>query len=133
MDLPYGTCRAHYIDRFYVSWRKTMKRQFNLPYRTHCKQLHLITQVLPIDMQLHIHTVKFSKSISMSGDDIVKLCTKLCLNGRETALANNINFISFKYNVYKQRLCSPMINARATFTSKCKRETNIQLRSSGTY
>ena len=83
-----------------------------------------------------IRTVKFLKSISMGGNDIVKMCTKLCLNGSGTALANSINFISYKYNVYKLRLYSPMINARATFNSKCKeseRDKNIQPRLSGTY
>ena len=40
-----------YIDRLYVSWRKPIRRIFNLPYRTHCKLFHLITQVFPIDMQ----------------------------------------------------------------------------------
>ena len=56
----------------------------------------------------------------MSGKNIVKMCKKLCLNGSGTALANIINFISFKYNVYKQILCSPMNNAHAMLTSKCK-------------
>ena len=96
---PLWDLSSSYIDRFYVSWRKPIRRIFNLPYRTHCKLLHLITQVLPIDMQLHIRTVKFLKSISMSGNDIVKICTKLCLNGSGTALANSIYFISYKYNV----------------------------------
>ena len=32
-----------YIDRFYVSWREAIRRIFDLPYRTHCKRLHLIT------------------------------------------------------------------------------------------
>ena len=119
-ESPLWDLSSLYIDRFYVSRRKAIRRIFNLPYQTHCKLLHLITQVLPIDMQLHIRTVKFLKSISMSGNDIVKMYTKLCLNGSGIALANSINFISYKYNVYKLRLCSPMINARATFTSKCK-------------
>ena len=56
----------------------------------------------------------------MSGNDVLKMCKKLCLNGSGTALANSINFIRFKYSVYKQRLCSPMNNARAMLTSKCK-------------
>ena len=115
---PLWDLSSLYIDRFYVSWRKAIRRIFNIPYRTHCKLL--ITQVLPIDMQLHIRTVKFLKAISMSVNDIVKMCTKLFLNCSGTAFAISINFISFKYNVYKQRLCSPRINARATFTSKCK-------------
>ena len=117
---PLWDLSSLYIDRFYVSWRKAIRRIFNLPYRTHCKLLHLITQVLPIDMQLHIRTVKFLKSISMSGNDIVKMCKKLCLKGSSNALAISINLISFKYNVYKQMLCSPTINARAMLTSKCK-------------
>ena len=94
---PLWDLSSSYIDRFYVSWRKAIRRIFNLPYRTHCKLLHLITQVLPIDMQLHIRTVKFLKSISMSGNDIVKMCTKLCLNGSGTALANSINFTNTMY------------------------------------
>ena len=64
--------------------------------------------------------LQFKKSISMSGNDIVKSCRNLCLNGRDTTLGNSIHFIISKYNVYKQRLCSQIINARATFTSKCK-------------
>ena len=97
---PLWDLSISYIDRFYVSWRKAIRRIFNLPYRTHCKLLHLITQVLPIDMQLHIRTVKL-RSISMSSNDIVKMCTKLCLNGSGTALANSINCISYKiYTMY---------------------------------
>ena len=49
-----------------------MRRIFNLPYRTHCKLLHLIAQMLLIDSELHIRTVNLLKSISMSGNDIVK-------------------------------------------------------------
>ena len=114
---PLWDLSSLYIDRFYVFWRKAIRKIFNLPYRTHYKLLHLITQVLPVDMQFHIGTVKFLKSISMSGDDIVKMCKKLCLNDSGTASANSIHFISFKYNVYKQMLCSPIHNARAMLTS----------------
>ena len=63
---PLWNFSSLYIDRFYVSWRKAIGRIFILPYRTHCKllpRLYSITQVLPIDMQLHIRTVKFLKSI----------------------------------------------------------------------
>ena len=69
---PLWDLSSLYIDRFYVSWRKAIRKIFNIPYRTHCKLLHLETQVLPIDMQLHIRTVKFLKSITMSGNDYRK-------------------------------------------------------------
>ena len=101
---PLWDLSISYIDRFYVSWRKARRRIFSLPYRTHCKLLHLITQVLPINMQFHIRTVKFLKSISISGNDIVKMCTKLCSKVSGVALANSINFISYKYNVYKRKV-----------------------------
>ena len=79
MDLPYGTCLV-YIQIVYVS-----PIFMYLPYQTHCQLLHLITYVLPLDMQLHIRTVKILKFISMSGNDIVKMCNRLYMNGGGTA------------------------------------------------
>ena len=45
---------------FFVSWRKTIRRMFKLPYRTHSCLLHLIINDLPVDGQIHLRIIKFS-------------------------------------------------------------------------
>ena len=38
--------------KFYVTWRKSILRIFNMPYRTHCDMLPIITNCKPIASQL---------------------------------------------------------------------------------
>ena len=40
------------LNKFYVAWRKAIRRIWKLPYRTHNNLLHLINLCLPIDVTL---------------------------------------------------------------------------------
>ncbi len=40
------------ISHFYVSWHKSIRRIFDLPYRTHCNLLPVIADCLPNDIQI---------------------------------------------------------------------------------
>ena len=48
-----------YINKFYVSWRKAIRRMFNLPYHTHSCLLHLTINDLPVDGQIQLRIMKF--------------------------------------------------------------------------
>ena len=47
-----------YNNKFYVSWRKAIRRMFSLPYRTHSCLLHLIINDLPVDGQTQLRMIK---------------------------------------------------------------------------
>ena len=40
------------INRFYVAWRKTIRRIWHIDKRTHNSLLHIINNCLPIDLLL---------------------------------------------------------------------------------
>ena len=47
-----------YLNKFYVAWRKAIRRIWKLPYRTHNNLLHLINLCLPIDVTLEKRCIK---------------------------------------------------------------------------
>ena len=112
---------SKYVERFYVAWRKAIRRIFSLPYRTHCRFLHLITRELPIDVQLHLRTLNMFKSFATSNNTIVKLCSNLAMNGSGSPIANSINFIAFKYHISKEIVVNVLkpTNVRALLTGAC--------------
>ena len=48
-----------HLNKFYVAWRKAIRRIWKLPYRTHNKLLHLINPCLPIDVTLENRSIKY--------------------------------------------------------------------------
>ena len=48
-----------YLNKFYVAWRKAIRRIWKLPYRTHNNSLHLINLCLPIDVTLEKRSIKY--------------------------------------------------------------------------
>ena len=35
---------GNYLDKFYTTWRKAIRRVWKIPYRTHIKLVHLINK-----------------------------------------------------------------------------------------
>ena len=50
---------AKSINTFYISWRKCMRQLYTLPYRTHNKLLHYISEDQLIDVQLYPRILKY--------------------------------------------------------------------------
>ena len=88
-----------YIEEIFVTLKKCLPKLLDVPQTTHSSSLHLIFEDIPVNVQIHIHCVKFFKSVISSENTIVKLCSKLALNGSGSTICKNINYIWFKYSL----------------------------------
>ena len=64
---------SRYIEEIDVAWRKTMRKLFRLPYRTHNYIVCGITE--DISIKLHFRVTKFMYSMIHSDNDTVRLMT----------------------------------------------------------
>ena len=85
---------SRYVEEIVVAWRKTMRKLFRLPYRTHNYIVCGITE--DISIKLHRRLTKFLYSMIHSDNDAVKVMTAFfpC-----NFLAENFRYIM--YNTYK--------------------------------
>ena len=65
------------INRFYVTWRKAIRRLFNLSNRTHSRYIHLICNNVTVKVQLYKRFNKFMYTLLNNGNPCVKLAGKL--------------------------------------------------------
>ncbi len=93
------------IDKFYVSWRKAVRKCFHLPYMTHCDLLPYIFDDYPPSVQLYLRIISLCKSLNNSTNNISRLCYSLACNGSGSALGNNISIISSLCAVPRIDIC----------------------------
>ena len=51
-----------YLDEFYTTWRKGIRKRFNLPRCTHCNMAPLLVECFPIQIQIMNRMVCFMQS-----------------------------------------------------------------------
>jgi len=96
------------IGKFYVAWRKSIRRIFNIPRTTHCVLLNEICGDMPVQDQLYSRFINFFKSLINSGNNITKTCAKLALQGSNSVVSNNITIVSS--HISKSRFEITLIN-----------------------
>ena len=87
------------VNRFYVTWRKSMRFLLNLSYNTHSHLLIYIVEDKPVELQLHLRFAKFFTNMHQSRNVLLKLCSKLASSGSGSGVSNNYVFIKQKYHV----------------------------------
>jgi hypothetical protein len=92
---------SKHFNIFNVTWRKCIRKSFNLPYTTHCNLLHLICNDFKLETQIHMRISKFLYSCINSDNYCVKLCTTLALGGSDSSFCSSIDFICEKYKITK--------------------------------
>ena len=60
------------INRFYVAWRKTIRRIWHIHKRTHNSLFHTINNCLPIDLLLGKRCIKFILNLFNSSRELHK-------------------------------------------------------------
>ena len=85
---------SNFISKFYVTWRKGIRKLLRLPFLTHCKYLPLICNDIPINIQLYRRFNNFLFKAYNSNNVLVKMCCNLAINGSGSSISNNINVIS---------------------------------------
>ena len=89
---------SRYVEEIFVAWRKTMRKLFKLPCRTHTYIVCGITA--DISIKLHRRATKFMHSmIHDSDNDTVKLMTAFFLSTEASFLAENFRYIMYTYNI----------------------------------
>ena len=88
---------SRYIEELDVAWRKTMRKLFRLPYRTHNYIVCSITE--DIFLKLHRRVTKFMYSMIHSDNDTVRLMTTFFLSTEASLLAENFRYIMYTYNI----------------------------------
>ena len=82
------------IERFYVSWRKALRRLFRLPLRTHGYLLPGICGDQSIDRQLIARLIRFLRSSGRNGNALLDVCVKLAVRGSGSAVGNSLSVAS---------------------------------------
>ena len=85
------------VNRFYVTWRNSMRFLLNLPYNTHSHLLPHIVEDKPVELQLHLCFAKFFTNMNQIRNVLLKLCSKLASSGSCSSVSNNYVFIKQKY------------------------------------
>ena len=76
-----------------LAWRKFLCRLLSVPQTTHSRYLHLIVNDVTVESQIHVRFIKFFKSVTSSNNTTVKVCGELALNGSDSTICKNINYI----------------------------------------
>eukprot|EP00914_Ancora_sagittata_P028937 GHVO01057094.1.p1 GENE.GHVO01057094.1~~GHVO01057094.1.p1 ORF type:complete len:184 (-),score=1.00 GHVO01057094.1:290-841(-) len=93
---------SRHMSRFYTAWRKAIRYIFHLPYRTHCKLLHLIVGDAQIEKQMLIRFVNFFINIYKSKNVLVETAVDIVLNGSGSAVSNSLSLAAEMLNVNRR-------------------------------
>ena len=79
---------AAYIERFYVAWRKCVRRVWGVPSQTHCVLLPCLYGDSGINLQLLRRFASFYYGLKNSDNKLVHLCAKFCEVSQSTVGLN---------------------------------------------
>ena len=93
-----------YVQRFYVSWRKCIRKLFGLPYNTHCNLLHMICEDLDVKNQLYKRLVRYIRQLGTNKNMYVQTAYELASHGSNSNLCKSMNQVCAFYNLSKDDL-----------------------------
>ncbi len=94
-----------FIDKFYIAWRKAIRKLFDLPNMTHCNLLPYICDDVAPNMQLYRRVISFVKGLSISRNVLSSICYRLAINGSNSAVSNTISILSSLWSVPRSSVC----------------------------
>ena len=95
------------VEKFYIMWRKCLRKLYGLPCRTHSKYIPLIVNDLSVQFQLFQRLNKFVWKLSLSENPCVQLCRNLMQNGSNSNVCKSFTFMSYTLNTPQYRECMP--------------------------
>ena len=122
-DLKSKLCNTYFLDlygsplwnyskddvlSFYTAWRKSIRRIWKLPPKTHCNLLPTINNCLPIDICLEKRCAKYIWSCLHSPNKIVKLIAMSARYCSFSGMGDNYRYLSYKYTIGKHIWLSPL-------------------------
>lgn len=96
------------METIYIAWRKCVRKIFSIPYNTHRRLVHLISDDISIGVKLHKRFLKFfinlCDSKNNSKNNIVRIMAKLAKYGSSSKACSSLNYVCSMYNLDKYRL-----------------------------
>ena len=89
-----------YLNKFYVTWRKAIRRIWKLLYRTHNNLLHLINFCLTIDVVREKRSIKYMWNLINGENKLYGRIVKLSLCNNLTTIGENISYFMYKNMIY---------------------------------
>ncbi len=89
---------SNYMNKFYASFRKCIRKIWGVPPRTHCRLLKHLYDSPGIDYELMSRFLTFYQSVCVSENKCTRLCSLLCKSTR-TAVAKNRRLLLFKLGI----------------------------------
>ena len=89
------------LDKLSIVWRKAIRRMFKLPPRTHNKLVPIISDILPVDLMVHLRTLSHICKGMMHKNSSVNFIFNMSLLNPSSVLGNNFKYICNKYKVFK--------------------------------
>ena len=96
-------------NKFYVAWRKSVRRILGVPYTTHCNLLHYIAEDKDLKVQLYSRFIKFIQTLYNSNNKLSNICVTLALAGSTSHVSNNISTVCSFLNIPRYDVCSNKI------------------------
>ena len=98
---------CQYVEKFFIAWRKCVRRIIGVPNNTHCNLVYLLCNDLPVGAQLHLRFLNFFRKSMSSANKCLNLCSRLVLKGSRSKVSNSLNFICERYSMTKDMaVCS---------------------------
>ena len=88
-----GLLRSRDIDRIYVTWRKIIRRLWNVPYRTHGRLLPVLLDDYSIEVQFMLRFSNFILKASQSDNSHLSMCANLAYFS-DTPVAGNMRVLA---------------------------------------
>ena len=84
---------------FYVTWRKAIRKLFDIPNRTHCDLLPIIADCKHIETQLLCRLVKFICGAISSQNLHLNMLIDIAMNGSLSPMADSFNHLLSKSKI----------------------------------
>jgi hypothetical protein len=91
--------RSDVIVKFFTLWRKSVRRIYKLPWRTHNFLLPFIINKPPVNIDVEIRVCKFFTSMLQSPNILLCNLAKRCLYQTVSNMGKNVSLLRAKHNV----------------------------------
>ena len=86
------------VNKFYIAWRKTVRRMWKVNSCTHNVLINKINRCAPIDVILEKRCIKFLWSLLNSRYALYRKIVKMSFTNMNSAISENVKFFMYKYN-----------------------------------
>ena len=100
------------VQDFCTAWRKSVRKIWKLPNKTHCYMLPLLCQCLPVFDEICVRSLNFIDRCLSHDSDLIKFIAWYCIKyGRSrSCMGRNIMFCMQRYNCSVEKVCSGLMN-----------------------